>query len=191
MALLVSGFCFLTVTERTTKAKHMQFLSGVSVLVYWISALVFDLIVFFISCCLLLVVFKYCKADIYVTDYHILETLLILTLFGWSAIPLTYLMSFLFSKSTSAYIKLIMFNYVSGILSILIDTIIAAKIPLTLSNTTKTVLLSSLLLFPTYNLGKCIGDYTVIYQRKIQCTQRQNVPKYLNCSRESEYIGDV
>ncbi|KAK7833304.1 hypothetical protein U0070_017303, partial [Myodes glareolus] len=185
MALLVSGFCFLPVAERTTKAKHMQFLSGVSVLVYWLSALVFDFIVFLVSCCLLLVVFKYCKIDIYVTDYHILETMLILTLFGWSAIPLTYLMSFLFSKSTSAYIKLIMFNYVSGILSILIDTAIAAKIPLTLSNTTKTVLLSSLLLFPTYNLGKCIGDYTVIYQRKIQCTQRQNVPKYLNCGKEN------
>lgn len=43
MALLVSGFCLLTVTERTTKAKHMQFLSGVSVLVYWLSALLFDL----------------------------------------------------------------------------------------------------------------------------------------------------
>ncbi|OBS77731.1 hypothetical protein A6R68_19880, partial [Neotoma lepida] len=184
MALLVSGFCLLTVTERSTKAKHMQFLSGVSVLVYWLSALMLDFIIFFISCCLLLVVFKYCKIDIYVTDYHVLETMLILTLFGWSAIPLTYLMSFLFSKSTSAYIKLTMFNYVSGIFSILIDTVIVAQIPATMSNTTKTFLLNALLLFPTYNLGKCIGDYTVIYQRKIQCTQQKNVPKYLNCSKE-------
>ncbi|XP_052619339.1 phospholipid-transporting ATPase ABCA3-like [Peromyscus californicus insignis] len=185
MALLVSGFCLLTVTERTTKAKHMQFLSGVPVLVYWLSALMFDFIIFFISCCLLLVVFKYCKIDIYVTDYHILETMLILTLFGWSAIPLTYLMSFLFSKSTSAYIKLIMFNYVSGIFSILIDTVLVSQLPTTMSNTTKTFLLNALLLFPTYNLGKCIGDYTVIYQRKIQCIQKKNVPKYLNCSKES------
>lgn len=63
--------------------------------------------------------------------------------------------------------------------------------PVTLSNTTKAFLLNTLLLFPTYNLGKCIGDYTVIYQRKIQCTQQKNVPKYLNCSKESKYIGDV
>jgi hypothetical protein len=55
MALLVSGFCILTVTERHNKTKHMQFLSGVSILVYWLSALVFDLIIFFISCCFLLV----------------------------------------------------------------------------------------------------------------------------------------
>ncbi|KAL6049105.1 hypothetical protein STEG23_021649, partial [Scotinomys teguina] len=185
MALLVSGFCLPIVTERTTKAKHLQFLSGVPVLVYWLSALMFDFIIFFISCCLLLVVFKYCKIDIYITDYHILETMLILTLFGWSAIPLTYLMSFLFSKSTSAYIKLIMLNYVSGIFSILIDTVIEAQFPTTMSNTTKTFLLNTLLLLPTYNLGKCIGDYTVIYQRKIQCTQQKNLPKYLNCSKEN------
>lgn len=55
VALLVSGFCILTVMERITKAKHMQFLSGVSVLVYWLSALVLDFIIFFISCCFLLV----------------------------------------------------------------------------------------------------------------------------------------
>lgn len=65
MALLVSGFCFLTVTERTTKAKHMQFLSGVSVIVYWISALVFDFIVFFISCCLLLVSDRQCFESLF------------------------------------------------------------------------------------------------------------------------------
>ncbi|XP_051002939.1 phospholipid-transporting ATPase ABCA3-like [Acomys russatus] len=185
MALLVSGFCLLTVSERTTKAKHLQFLSGVSVLVYWLSALLFDLIVFLISCCLLLAVFKYCKIDIYVTDYHILETMLILTLFGWSAIPLTYLMSFLFSKSTSAYIKLITFYYISGILSVLLDTIIEAKISTIMSNSTQAFLLNALLLFPMYNLGKCISDYTVVYQRKIQCTRQKSVPKYLNCSKEN------
>ncbi|XP_055483588.1 phospholipid-transporting ATPase ABCA3-like [Psammomys obesus] len=185
MALLVSGFCLLTVTERTTRAKHLQFLSGVSVVVYWLSALLFDLITFFISCCLLLIVFKYCQLDIYITDYHILETMLILMLFGWSAIPLTYLMSFLFSKSTSAYIKLIMFYYVTGIFSILIDTLIEAKVSTILSHSTQTFLLNALLLFPTYNLGKCISDYTVIYRREIICSQQKNVSKYLRCGKKN------
>ncbi|XP_031243982.1 ATP-binding cassette sub-family A member 3-like isoform X2 [Mastomys coucha] len=183
VALLVSGFCILTVTERLTKAKHMQFLSGVSVLVYWLSALVFDFIIFFISCCFLLVMFKYYKLDIYVTDYHILETMLILTLFGWSAIPLTYLMSFLFSKSTSAYITLLVFYYLSGTFGLLTDTIIEASIS-TISNSTQTFLLNTLLLFPTYNLGKCISEYTLIYRKKMLCIQQKNALKYLNCSKE-------
>uniref|UniRef100_E9PWH4 ATP-binding cassette, sub-family A member 15 n=1 Tax=Mus musculus TaxID=10090 RepID=E9PWH4_MOUSE len=184
MALLVSGFCILTVTERHNKTKHMQFLSGVSILVYWLSALVFDLIIFFISCCFLLVMFKYCKFDIYVTDYHILDTMLILTLFGWSAIPLTYLLSFLFSKSNSAYINLLVFCYLSGTLSLLMDTIIEARISTIMSNSTQTFLLNALLLFPMYNLGKCISEYTVIYRKKMLCIQQKNALKYLNCSNK-------
>uniref|UniRef100_A0A8C0L842 ATP-binding cassette sub-family A member 3-like n=1 Tax=Canis lupus dingo TaxID=286419 RepID=A0A8C0L842_CANLU len=123
MTLLISGFCLLTVTEQVTKAKHIQFLSGVYIPVYWLSALLWDFILFFITCCLLLVsgAFKFCQLDIYITDYHFLDTMLIFMLYGWSAIPLMYLLSFLFTKSTSAYIKLVLFNYLSGIFSTLID----------------------------------------------------------------------
>ncbi|EPQ04799.1 ATP-binding cassette sub-family A member 3 [Myotis brandtii] len=121
MALLVSGFCLLTVTERITKAKLIQFLSGVYVLAYWLSALLWDLTIFFIACCLLLGVFKFCQLDEFLTDCHFLDTMLIVMLFGWSAIPLIYLLSFLFSQSTSAYIKLVVFSYLSGICSLIID----------------------------------------------------------------------
>lgn len=55
MAIVVSGFGFQTVTERTKKAKHIQFVSGASVLTYWLSALLCDLLCFSIPCCLLLV----------------------------------------------------------------------------------------------------------------------------------------
>ncbi|XP_012500397.1 PREDICTED: ATP-binding cassette sub-family A member 3-like [Propithecus coquereli] len=114
MALLVSGFCLLTVTERTTKAKNIQFLSGVSVFAYWLSALLWDFIIFFISFFLLMVMLKYYKFDIYVMNYHFLETMVIFTLYAWSAIPFVYLMSFLFSKSTSAFIQLLLLNYFAG-----------------------------------------------------------------------------
>ncbi|KAM5130482.1 phospholipid-transporting ATPase ABCA3-like [Callospermophilus lateralis] len=124
IALLISSFSLLTVTERISKAKHIQFVSGVSVIVYWLSALVCDFIIFLFSCFLLLGLFKYCKIDIYVMDYHLLETMLILTLYGWSAIPLMYLMSFLFSRSSSAYIKLILFNFISGTFTVFIDGIL-------------------------------------------------------------------
>ncbi|ELW62507.1 ATP-binding cassette sub-family A member 3 [Tupaia chinensis] len=121
IALLISGFCLLTVTERTTKAKHIQFLSGVSIFVFWFSALLWDFIIFFIACCLILVVLKCYKFDIYIMDYHILETMSILTLYGWCAIPFAYLMSFLFSTSTSAYIKILLFNYMTGSFGLILD----------------------------------------------------------------------
>ncbi|XP_032098791.1 ATP-binding cassette sub-family A member 3-like [Sapajus apella] len=185
MALLISGYCLLTVTERTTKTKHIQFVSGVSVIVYWLSALLWDFIIFFASCFLIMGVIKYHKFDIYVMDYHILETMLIFTLYGWSAIPFVYLISFVFSGSTSAYIKLLLLNYFSGTLGFLIGNILENKQLTSMSNTTRTILGNSLLFFPNYNLAKCIGEYTSIYEMKILCTIYKNLSVYLNCSKEN------
>uniref|UniRef100_A0A8W4FE51 ATP binding cassette subfamily A member 15 n=1 Tax=Sus scrofa TaxID=9823 RepID=A0A8W4FE51_PIG len=164
MALLISSFCLQTVTERVSKAKHIQFVSGVYVLVYWLSALLWDFTIFFITCCLLLGVFKYGRLDIYITDYRFLDTMLIFLLYGWSAIPLMYLLSFLFTRSTSAYIILVLFNYLSGIFTLLIDDSFQLG-----KGFTKNIVLNVLLLFPNYNLGKCIADYFTFYQMKKQC----------------------
>uniref|UniRef100_A0A671G641 ABC transporter domain-containing protein n=1 Tax=Rhinolophus ferrumequinum TaxID=59479 RepID=A0A671G641_RHIFE len=164
--LLLSGFCLLTVTERVSKAKHLQFMSGVYILVYWLSALLWDLILFFITCLLLLVMLKYCQRDIYLTDYHFLDTMLIFMLYGWSAIPIVYLLSFLFTKSSSAYIKLVLLNYLSGFFGLLIDSVLTFDTPPNMSNATRNFVLKSLLLFPNYNLAKCIIDYAAFHQMK-------------------------
>ncbi|XP_062957203.1 phospholipid-transporting ATPase ABCA3-like [Cynocephalus volans] len=185
MAFLISGFCLPTVAERMTKAKHIQFLSGVSVFAYWLSALLWDFIIFFINCGLLLVMLKYYKFDIYVMDYHALETMLILTLYGWSAIPLVYLMSFLFSGSTSAFIKLLLLNYFSGTFGFIINIALENRMQTSMSNATRTFLRNSLLLFPNFNLAKCISDYTIIYHLKMLCTSQKDLPVYVNCSKEN------
>ncbi|XP_024903052.1 ATP-binding cassette sub-family A member 3 [Pteropus alecto] len=184
MALFISGFCLLTVTERVSKAKHIQFLSGVYVLAYWLSALLWDLIIFSASCCLLLGVFKYCQLDLFLTEYHFLDTMLIFTLYGWSAIPLMYLLSFLFTKSTSAYIKLVLFNYLSGIFSLLIDSIFEFEMSHSVSNATRTFILKVLLVFPNYNLAKCITYYTTYYQMKKQCSIIKDTA-FLSCDKQN------
>ncbi|KAM5199113.1 phospholipid-transporting ATPase ABCA3-like isoform 1-T2 [Hipposideros larvatus] len=184
MAVLTSGFCLLTVTERVSKAKHIQLLSGVCILVYWLSALLWDLIIYFITCCLLLGVFRYCQLDVYLKDYHFLDTMLIFMLYGWSTIVLVYLLSFLFVKSTSAYIKLVLLNYLSGIFGLLIDAMFEFEIPQRVSNTTRTFILKSLLLFPNYNLAKCITYYSAFYKMKKWCSV-QNAGTYLNCGTEN------
>uniref|UniRef100_A0A671GCV0 ABC transporter domain-containing protein n=1 Tax=Rhinolophus ferrumequinum TaxID=59479 RepID=A0A671GCV0_RHIFE len=185
MAVLTSGFCLLTVTERVSKAKHLQFMSGVYILVYWLSALLWDLILFFITCLLLLVMLKYCQRDIYLTDYHFLDTMLIFMLYGWSAIPIVYLLSFLFTKSSSAYIKLVLLNYLSGFFGLLIDSVLTfgKDTPPNMSNATRNFVLKSLLLFPNYNLAKCIIDYAAFHQMKKMCAL-ENASAYLNCDKK-------
>lgn len=55
MAFLASTFSILAVSERAVQAKHVQFVSGVHVATFWLSALLWDLISFLIPTLLLLV----------------------------------------------------------------------------------------------------------------------------------------
>lgn len=55
MAFLASTFSILAVSERAVQAKHVQFVSGVHVATFWLSALLWDLISFLIPALLLLV----------------------------------------------------------------------------------------------------------------------------------------
>ena len=54
-AFLSSSFCNLTVKERCIKTKQVQFISGIYVATFWLSALLWDLISFLIPTLLLLV----------------------------------------------------------------------------------------------------------------------------------------
>uniref|UniRef100_A0A8D2HBJ5 ABC transporter domain-containing protein n=1 Tax=Urocitellus parryii TaxID=9999 RepID=A0A8D2HBJ5_UROPR len=124
ISIVAGSFCLQTVIERISKAKHIQFLSGVYVLTYWLSALLWDLICFSIPCCLLLVIFKYCEVDAFVVNFNFLDTMLIFMLYGWCIVPLMYLGSFLFSSGTAASIKLTLFNYISIICSIIVQSVL-------------------------------------------------------------------
>ncbi|XP_055994780.1 phospholipid-transporting ATPase ABCA3-like [Sorex fumeus] len=180
MALLMSGFCLLSVSERVSKAKHIQFMSGVSVLVYWLSSFLWDAIIFNLIICLLLGVFKYCQVDIYVSDYRFLDTMLIFIIYGWSSIPLMYLMGFLYERPGSAYTMLSVFNYVSGIFTIIIDHIFEYGIRHVLSSPIVDFVCNAIVVFPNFNLGKCLVNYFAFYQRRILCSVR-NPSASLNC----------
>lgn len=62
--------------------------------------------------------------DILLEQYHFLDTLLILMLFGWSVIPFIYLLSYWYNSSTSAYIKIFVLNHCLGFISIILDAVV-------------------------------------------------------------------
>ncbi|CAI9172899.1 unnamed protein product [Rangifer tarandus platyrhynchus] len=180
LAVVIGSFCIQTVTERATKAKHIQFVSGVYLLTYWLSALLWDLIYFSITCCFLLGVFIYCGVDAFVANFHFLDTMMIFMLYGWSVVPLMYLGSLLFSSSTAAYIKLTLFNYFSTVFSIVIH-IIMKFYDDDISDFTRTLMNNALMVLPSYNFAMSISKFFDDHEVKKLCAnQFQNI--YVDCS---------
>ena len=50
MSFLISSFALFLIRERATKAKHVQFVSGVHVVTFWLSAFLWDFINYMLPC---------------------------------------------------------------------------------------------------------------------------------------------
>lgn len=69
------------------------------------------------------VVFRAFAVKAFTANNHLLHVLLMLLLYGWSVVPLMYLLSFFFSTAANAYIRLTIFNMISGTATFLAVTI--------------------------------------------------------------------
>lgn len=190
MASLSSTFALLLVSERAIKAKHVQFVSGVYVVNFWLSALLWDLINFLIPCVFMLVIFQAFDVKAFTQDSHLVDVMQIFLLYGWAIIPLMYLLSFFFSVAATAYTRLTIFNIFSGTATFLAVTIMS--IPelgmVDLSNTLDKVFL----ILPNYCLGQSISDFYQNYEFIQFCTSSFEavfICKVFNISYQSNYFA--
>uniref|UniRef100_A0A2K5SFW9 ATP binding cassette subfamily A member 3 n=1 Tax=Cebus imitator TaxID=2715852 RepID=A0A2K5SFW9_CEBIM len=176
MAFLASTFSILAVSERAVQAKHVQFVSGVHVATFWLSALLWDLISFLIPSLLLLVVFKAFDVRAFTRDGHMADTLLLLLLYGWAIIPLMYLMNFFFSGAATAYTRLTIFNILSGIATFLMVTIM--RIPAVKLEELSKTLDHVFLVLPNHCLGMAVSSFYENYETRRYCTSSEVAAHY-------------
>uniref|UniRef100_A0A8C0BET1 ATP binding cassette subfamily A member 3 n=1 Tax=Buteo japonicus TaxID=224669 RepID=A0A8C0BET1_9AVES len=190
MASLASTFALLLVSERAIKAKHVQFVSGVYVVNFWLSALLWDIINFLIPCALMLVIFQAFDVEAFTQDSHLVDVMLIFLLYGWAIIPLMYLLSFFFSVAATAYTRLTIFNILSGTATFLAVTIMSIP-ELGLVDLSKT-LDKVFLVLPNYCLGQCISDFYQNYEFIQFCTSSVEaifICKAFNISYQMNYFS--
>uniref|UniRef100_A0A8C3V5P2 ATP binding cassette subfamily A member 3 n=1 Tax=Catharus ustulatus TaxID=91951 RepID=A0A8C3V5P2_CATUS len=190
MASLASTFALLLVSERAIKAKHVQLVSGVYVVNFWLSALLWDIINFLIPCALMLVIFQAFNVQAFTQDSHLVDVMLIFLLYGWAIIPLMYLLSFFFSVAATAYTRLTIFNILSGTATFLAVTIMSIP-ELGLMDLSKT-LDKVFLVLPNYCLGQCISDFYQNYEFIQFCTSSVEaifICKAFNISYQMNYFS--
>lgn len=168
MAFLASTFSILAVSERAVQAKHVQFVSGVHVATFWLSALLWDLLSFLIPALLLLVVFKAFDVHAFTRDGHLADALLLLMLYGWAIIPLMYLLSFFFSAAATAYARLTVFNILSGVATFLVVTV--TRIPAVKLEELSRTLDRVFLVLPNHCLGMAVSSFYENYETRRYCT---------------------
>ena len=102
--------------ERVTKAKHLQYVSGVHFVTFWLANMTWDFVNFLVPCAGILITFLCFNEDGFISFQQQGRFVLVFILYGWAMLPLMYLLSFLFSIPATGFTRTTMFNIFTGVL---------------------------------------------------------------------------
>uniref|UniRef100_A0A096MH45 P-type phospholipid transporter n=1 Tax=Poecilia formosa TaxID=48698 RepID=A0A096MH45_POEFO len=158
MSFIPASFVLYLIQERVTKAKHLQFVSGVSPCVYWVANFFWDMMNYFLSTAMVVGIFMAFDKKCYTSPTNLPALIALLLLYGWSVTPMMYPMSYVFSVPSTAYVSLSCINLFIGINSSAITFILELfennRALLTFNEWLKKLLL----VFPHFCLGRGLID---------------------------------
>ncbi|KAM9845375.1 retinal-specific phospholipid-transporting ATPase ABCA4-like [Aulostomus maculatus] len=158
MSFIPASFVLYLIQERVTKAKHLQFVSGVSPVVYWVTNFFWDMINYSLSTAMVVGIFMAFDKKCYTSATNLPALIALLLLYGWSVTPMMYPMSYVFNIPSTAYVSLSCINLFIGINSSAITFI------LELFENNRSLLMfnellkKGLLVFPHFCLGRGLID---------------------------------
>jgi ATP-binding cassette subfamily A (ABC1) protein 3 len=161
MSMVVSGYSSFLIRERKKKSKHMQMMAGIRPWLYWLTTAVWDGVCYLIPTFLFILVYKLFNIKQYISrGESIGELIIIMLLYGWTAIPFVYSFSFVFDTAPKGYTLIVMYNIVSGMIGSIAIPIISQTANDDISYQWEVILS---FIFPTYSLSNC---FTKLYNNE-------------------------
>uniref|UniRef100_A0A182NIG1 ABC transporter domain-containing protein n=1 Tax=Anopheles dirus TaxID=7168 RepID=A0A182NIG1_9DIPT len=114
MAFVTALYIMFYIKERTSRAKLLQFVSGTNVTMFWTLAFVWDYTLFVLNSLVYIATVAIFQEEGWSTFEELGRAFLLLLFFGFAALPVTYLFSFLFSVSATGFVRMMFINVLSG-----------------------------------------------------------------------------
>ncbi|KAM9849436.1 phospholipid-transporting ATPase ABCA1-like [Aulostomus maculatus] len=157
MSFVPASFVVFLIQERVSKSKHMQFISGVQPLLYWVANFIWDMCNYVVPATLVIFIFICFQQKAYVSSTNLPVLALLLLLYGWSITPLMYPASFFFTIPSTAYVVLTSVNILIGINGS-ISTFVMELFGNHEIGGINDILKNVLLIFPHFCLGRGLID---------------------------------
>jgi len=159
LAFVPASFVVYLIEDRVSKSKHLQLVSGLNPVVYWLANFIWDLINYLIPALCCIIIFFAFNQQAYVSAQNFPATFCLLLLYGWSMTPLMYPFSFVFDVPSTAYIVLIAINLFVGVIgtiaTFILDFFGQGDQEL---HDINVILKKVFLIFPNYCLGRGMMD---------------------------------
>lgn len=112
MAFMTGTFSVFYIKERSIGAKHLQVVSGVGPITYWMASFAWDVLNYIIPALIILIVFAAFQVSVY--SDRLGYVFFVLILYGWSVLPFVYLLQHMFSKPATGLILISLINILTG-----------------------------------------------------------------------------
>ncbi|XP_008072801.1 retinal-specific ATP-binding cassette transporter [Carlito syrichta] len=158
MSFVPASFVLYLIQERVNKAKHLQFISGVSPTTYWLTNFLWDIMNYAVSAGLVVGIFIGFQKKAYTSPENLPALVALLMLYGWAIIPMMYPASFLFDVPSTAYVALSCANLFIGINSSAITFVLELFENNQMLLRFNAMLRKLLIIFPHFCLGRGLID---------------------------------
>ncbi|XP_065074347.1 phospholipid-transporting ATPase ABCA3-like [Ochlerotatus camptorhynchus] len=116
MAFVAALYVLFYIRERVTRAKLLQFVSGVNVFAFWMVSFLWDYMTYVVTILFYIGTLAAFQEDGWSTGEELGRVFLVLMVFGFGFLPLTYLLSFRFDVPAGGFVKLMLLNIFTGII---------------------------------------------------------------------------
>uniref|UniRef100_A0A023FBK8 Putative lipid exporter abca1 n=1 Tax=Triatoma infestans TaxID=30076 RepID=A0A023FBK8_TRIIF len=157
LSFVPASFTLYLIEERVSHSKHLLLVSGVNRLIFWIEEFIWDIVAYTISAFLCILIFVMFNEESYISPTNLPGVILLFLLYGWSCIPLMYLLSYIFTIPSSAFVGLACGNMFIGIVTTVTTFVLGAFEDEEL-RAVHHVIKEVFLIFPHYCLGSGILD---------------------------------
>ncbi|KAB0796417.1 hypothetical protein PPYR_10478 [Photinus pyralis] len=168
MAFVSSFYIIFYVKERASKAKHIQFVSGVGVIAFWGSSLLCDLLTFAITSTCICGTVAIFREDGFSEFDDLARMFFALISFSYSMLPITYVSAFLYDVPATGYTKMCLLYVFTGVAGFLAVQVIRTT-DLELDALADKIHWA-LLIVPHYCLSSAIRDMNKVYVIHKTCT---------------------
>ena len=165
LSFIPASFLVFIIEERETNTKQLQFVSGVKPYIYWISNFVWDLVNYAVPIFLCVGIFLAFDVKTYTSKENLPCLISLMLLYGWSVIPLMYLINYLFQVPSTAFVVASSMNVFIGVVTTMTITVLDSLA----DGEPDLKLISSILkpmfvvLFPHYGLGQGFIEMALLY----------------------------
>ncbi|XP_058116458.1 phospholipid-transporting ATPase ABCA3-like [Anopheles ziemanni] len=184
MSFIAALYIMFYIKERTSRAKLLQFVSGINVFTFWIVSFLWDFMTYVITALLYIITLAVFQEEGWATFEELGRVFLVLIVFGIAFLPVTYLFSFWFEVPATGFVKMMIVNIFSG--TIFFTAVFLLKFDAFDLSDVANGLEWAFMIFPLFSLSQSLSNINVLSTTETVCREQCTEDTTALCS--AEYI---